>query len=65
MKAAGSDTAPRADHRNQVGNWFPDNLNAIERALDAIGPKIVAFAKAEHLPAHGEAVSVRLERAGD
>ncbi len=38
MKAAGSDTAPRADHRNQVGNWFPDNLNAIERALDAIGP---------------------------
>ncbi|WP_142110910.1 histidinol dehydrogenase [Rarobacter incanus] len=31
-------------------------------ALDAIGTKIVRFANAEHLPAHGEAITARLDQ---
>jgi phosphoserine phosphatase len=37
MKAAGSDPAVQADHRDKLGNWYPDNLNAIQRALNAVG----------------------------
>lgn len=32
-----------------------------QQALSEIGSKIVTFAEAEHLPAHGEAISARLE----
>ncbi|WP_142119655.1 histidinol dehydrogenase [Rarobacter faecitabidus] len=32
-----------------------------DRALSEVGEKIIAFARAEHLPAHGEAIEVRLD----
>ena len=40
----------------------PVNLIAYDRAaLEEIAPHVIAFAEAERLPAHGEAIRARLE----